>query len=415
MLLAGPVVGQEEALGLAGVDPEALRAAERQLAGSRDALEEIAGRELLEAEAPPLPSAEGMEALGEWREHRELLDRLSDVEPADWSERDRQLVDELLPFDLTCRAVLAGGEDGDGETAEEGGQTLDRDAEDPMPDLLAILNGVRVVALGDRLALLRGDEADVLAGIALRFDLAERLSLQDSSVGPLIGSAIREITLRDVQRLVERVGTAGETLAGLDDLLFRAHLEVPESAAITARVGLRLSDPDRRLPGVAVPDEAAMAFFLAPVAAQFVIMARTCRERGCAAVARALADERARAAEEEDAAASRIFADLLMPNLVDMTRKLEIGAERIELARAAVALRREALEQGAYPATADRVLDGLGLEGGTLEGLRYELHPDGGASLGLDLGEDIEAEPKPRQETVRRLSSWELPPPPEKP
>jgi len=50
--------------------------------------------------------------------------------------------------------------------------------------------------------------------------------------------------------MVERAETSGETLARLDDLLFRAHLAVPDSAAIVAREGLRMSDPERRLSGM---------------------------------------------------------------------------------------------------------------------------------------------------------------------
>jgi len=213
--------------------------------------------------------------------------------------------------------------------------------------------------------------------------------------------------------MVERAETSGETLARLDDLLFRAHLAVPDSAAIVAREGLRMSDPERRLPGVAVPDEGEKVFYLAPVARQFVIMTRTCRDRGCAAVAQALADERARVAEEEDDARQRIVADLVMPHIVDMTRKLERGSELVELARAAVALRLEAFDQGAYPVSPERVVDGLGLEADALDGLRYAIRPDGGVSLGVELDEDIDSSPEPRRRLLAELVAWELPPPPE--
>ena len=413
VLLAVPVCGQDEAPGSLSIDPQDLRAAARELADARDELEEIAGGEVLEDDVPSLPSAEGIEALGAWREHRELLDRLQLVPPEEWSERDREAVDGLVAFDLACRAVLSGGADGDHAAADDGDGGADDDVEGRMATLLTLMNGARVIALGDRLALLRGDETSAVEGIALRLDLAERLSLQHGLAEPLIGSAIRQITLRDVHLLVERAETSGETLARLDDLLFRPHLEVPDSAAIVAREGLRMSDPERRPPGVAVPEEGARAFFLAPVARQFVIMARTCRERGCAAVAEALADERARVAEEEDDARQRIVADLVMPNIVDMTRKLERGSELTELARAAVALRFEALEQGAYPATPDRVLEGLAVEAGALDGLRYAIRPDGGVSLSLEADEDLESSPEPRRRLLTELLAWELLPPPE--
>jgi len=410
-LLALPVCGQEETLGPAVVDPQALRAAERALAESRDELAEIAGRDLLEAEAPPLSSAEQVEELAAWREHRELLDRLSDVEPEEWSERDRERVDQLLPFDLTCRAVLAGSDDGRGETSADDREPTGEGAEDPMPDLLAILNGVRVVALGDRLALLRGDEAAVTEGVALRLDLAERLSRQHSLVEPLVGSAIRKITLRDVQRLVERAETSRETLGRLDALLFRAHLELPDPAAIVAQEGLRLTDPDRRLSKIGLPDDQMSAVALAPIAQDFEIMARECRERGCAGVAEALSGKREQATEG-GAAAGRIIAGLLMPNVVSMTGKLDRGAELTELARAAVALRLAAIELGAYPASLERVVDSLGLESGMLDGLRYEIRPDGGVSLGLAADAFLENIPESRRALVSQLLAWKLPPPP---
>ena len=428
VLFAVPICGQDEAPGSPSIAPQDLRAAERALADARDELEEIVGRELLEAEAPPLPGAEGMEALGEWREHRELLTRLSSVPPEEWSERDWELVDGLLPFDLTCRAVLAGGDDGGGGAPDErvgaadraaerpAGQPIgpesDQSGEDRMPDLLTLLNGARVVALGDRLALLRGDEAAAAEGIALRFGLAERLSLQHGLAEPLIGSVIREIALLDLEWVVERSATSRATLTRLDDLLFRAHLEVPDSAAIVAREGLRLTDPDRPLPDVAVPDEEMSAVALAPMARDFETMARECRERGCIGVAEALSEDRTQATKG-GAAVGRIISDLLMPNFVDMTRKLERGMELVELARAAVALRLEAFDQGVYPVSPERVVDGLGLEADALDGLRYEVRPDGGVSLGVELDEDIDSYPEPRRRLMSELVAWELPPPPE--
>jgi hypothetical protein len=364
----------------------------RMLREGRAALEEIVGAELLEADVPPLPEVPdpGLSQAGVSR-----VARLADSAPESWTPEDRAWVEGLLPVDLRLRAALRGTE---GEALEP---------EEVLTQGLGFLKAARLLAVRDRLALMEGDERAFLDGVELRLDLAERLWLQQAVVGALVGGAVFQAALADVQRAVERAETSGSGLARLEALLLRWRLRVPDAAAVLAREGLFTLEQSEERSGQAGGNDPEAALLMAPVAQDFALLARRCREEGCHAAVEALQRQR----EERDSDPYRVIADLLIPNLVNMVEKVETLSGLARLAEAAVALRLEAEEAGRYPAAEDLPDPLPAPDGSESAGRSYERRPDGGVRLGLADEAVASPWPEPRRAEVLELFVWELPPP----
>ena len=369
-----------------------LQAAERELREGRAALEESVGPELLGADVPPLPE---LPEAGISDEVRTLLSRLADTAPEGWTAGDRVRLQELLALDLRLRAALRKPE----------GEALR--SEEVALRGLDLLAAARLLAVRDRLALLEGDEAAFLDGVELRMDLAERLWLQPVVVGPLLGGAVFQAALRDVQQAVERPGTSTMGLSRLEARLLRWRLRVPDAAAVLAREALFTLEQSEERSGNVGGDDPTEALLLAPVVHDFALLARRCREEGCRAGVQALQAQRE--AREEDP--YRVMVDLLIPNLVNAVEKVEALSGLAGLAESAVALRLAAEESGRYPPSLDDLPAPLATGGREPAAWSYERRPDGGARLRLTDHATASPWPEPRRAEVLELLVWELPPP----
>ncbi len=368
--------------------PPNLTEAERELREGRRALEEIVGSELLRAEPPALPD---VPELGLSESQSTLLRRLAEARPESWTPEDRAGIEELAPVALELRSGLSA----DGEVVAV------EDLATVGPDLL---RAARTLAVFDRLALLDGDEAAFVDGLELRLDLAAGLQLQRGAVGALLGAAILRPVLEDVQRAARRPETLAASLARLEALLLRWRDRVPDAAAVLAREGLLSLDMAEDQPGaLGVPDPAG-PLLMAPVAHGFALLAEGCREEGCRNTV-----EGYREGWEAAGDPYRVIADMLIPNLLDMVRKVEALTALTDLAAAALALRLEAAESGRYPAS-PRELSGVPAARREAGALGYETTAEGGVRLGLTPDAILSAWPQGRRDELRGLLSWELPP-----
>lgn len=369
-----------------------VREAERELARAIADLEEIAGRKLLRGDPPPLPE---LPELGLSAEARALTAHLHETDPAEWTPAERERLTALLAGQAgVLSSVGARGEVLDGPLLPEGSRRL--------------LQAAKLVALRDRLALLEGREAEVLSGLESRLDLALRMSLQPGAVGPLLGNAVFLLTVPDLQRMATRPETSSATLERLDALLGRWRAELPDAAAVLARDVLDLVDPERRTAkvdeGQVAGDDPAEPLFMAPLARVTAGLAGGCREIGCRAAVAALDRP------DPDGEGYEVIATMMIPNYVDMLRKLEGSGELARLARTAVALRLEALEAGAYPDELEGVALSLGLSPEQADEMAYERRPDGeGARLRLASDRLVTDAPERRRAALRPLLAWDLP------
>ena len=368
-----------------------VRQAERDLVRARWELEEIVGPRLLSLDPPPLPEVPPARLSAE---EKSLTARLLDAEPGEWRAGERERLGELLAREGATLA--AAGSRGEAVAQSELASRV-----------FPLLEISRLLALRDRLAFAEGREAELLGGLEVRLDLATRLWLQPGLLGSILGMAIHRQALQDVHALAVRPATSRAGLERLEALLFRWRLEVPDPAAVVAREGLLMIFPDRGAAtgGELLPDEAGEAVFSAPLAQDVAELARRCRDQGCRAAAAAI--ERG-PLEHEDP--YRVIADLMLPNLLHVLRKLAGARELTHLARLALALRLDALERGGYAPDLDRIASGLGLTPDEAAELVYERRPGGGARLRLVSDQVVTEAPEAHHEQLRPLLTWDLPP-----
>ncbi|HVS02217.1 MAG TPA: hypothetical protein VMT16_05565 [Thermoanaerobaculia bacterium] len=364
------------------------RAAEAELAAARAELQELAGEELLRAPAPPLPRLSLRLEPAERRAVRELLA----VAPDAWSRDDRALAGSLTGLHGAAIDGLGGA-----------GERLA--ASELTHPALGLIQAARLQSLRGRLALQRGDEAALLADLEAGAALAERLHRQPFALGAVLAAPVHGTVLADVRLAVAAPATTAATLEALDALLLRG-LDLPDAAAVLALEGLHaLAEMERAAPRElgGTLEGPVEAWLMAPVGRDYADLARLCRQHGCARAAAELEERRSRRTPE------RVIADLLLPQILDIARKVEDRRALVELARTAVALRLQALDTGAYPAGLDALPATLAAARGELPGLAYERHP-GGARLSLPVPD--RPLPEPLQQELSRLHRWELPPPP---
>jgi hypothetical protein len=368
-----------------------VRQAERDLERARWELEEIVGPRLLGLDSPPLPEVPPSRLSAE---EKSLTARLLDAEPGEWESGERERLGELLAREET--RLAAAGSRGEAVAQSELASRV-----------FPLLEASRLLALRDRLAFAEGREAELLAGLEVRLDLATRLWLQPGLLGSILGMAIHRQVLQDVHALAARPATSQAALERLETRLFRWRLEVPEPAAVVAREGLLMISPGRGAArgGELLPDEADYAVFAAPLAQDLAELARRCRDQGCRAAAAAI--ERG-LLEHEDP--YRVIADLMLPNLLHVLRKLAGARELAHLAQLALALRLDALERGSYAADLDGIASGLGLTPDEAAELAYERRPGGGARLRLVSDQVVTDAPAAHHEQLRPLLTWDLPP-----
>lgn len=183
--------------------------------------------------------------------------------------------------------------------------------------------------------------------------------------------------------------------------------EEPDAAAVLAREGLFTLEQSEERSGRLGGEDPEAALLMAPVAQDFALLARRCREEGCRAAVEALRRQR----EERDSNPYRVIADLLIPNLIHTAEKVDALSSLASLAESAVALRLEAEESGRYPAEAPE-LPALSSAGGREPaGWSYERRPGGGVRLRLADEGLVSPWPEPRRAEVLDLLVWELPPP----
>lgn len=367
-----------------------VRQAERDLERARAEFEEIVGPRLLHLDPPPLPEVPRPELAPD---EKELVDRLFDAPPGEWSGGERARLAEVLARELPRLSAVSSR----GEVVTTEGL---------LARAVRLLIATRLSALRDRLRLLEGREPELSDGLDLRADLATRLSLQPSLVGPLLGNAVFLRVLEDVHAAVERPATSRATLERLDALLFRWRLEAPDAAAVLARDMLTTLDrgeaaQERRELGAEDP---ARAVFSAPWVQDVADLARRCRKAGCRVAVAAI--ETRKPGEESP---YRVIADLAMPNVLDGVKRITGVGELARIAHTAVALRLEALELGAYPDNVDRVVTQLGFSPSEAAELSYEHRPGGGAQLRLTSEHVVTDAIERRRETLRRLLAWNLP------
>lgn len=377
------------------------RGAERELAGARRELQEIAGSDLFRKEAPPLPGLRVEDTLALLEEEMARVDRLLEAGPEDWTSRDREWVASLLPVDLALRVALAGGGEGEDREPDEGEGTAG--PEELAARTLAPLRATRVVALGDRLALLDGDFSAFLDGVELREWVAERYLMQPGLVGSGLGSGMHLEALRDLRVLVARPEVPHEALDRVNVHLLRWRQVVPSPAVVAATEGLSILDRGEDLPGeLGGVGDAAVALFLAPLARDLADLARICRETGCAAAA-AFLDRR----REDSDDRFRVIAQMMTPDVLGLVLRLEVVATLTEVARVAVGLRLEALDAGGYPST-EGLPGSVAVELDAIEGLGYE-RVAGGARLRFDSEELLSRWPETLRARLEPLLVWELP------
>jgi len=393
------------AQGPGGLLPD-VRGAERELIRARDELEEIAGDRRDAVPALPVLDAEELSLI---EREKVRVDRLFEVDPEMWTEEDRLWVQELLPFALTLRAALATGEEGEGKVqgeqeVEEGGEVAG--AEELGRRSLVLLRAMKIVALGDRLADLDGDLSTFLDGVEVRSRLAERFFLQPGFIGCAIGSAIHQGVLQDLRRVVGRPLVPREALDRIDLDLLLWQQAVPDPAEVVAIEGLSNLERAEHLPGqLGGVGDAAAALFVAPMARDFADLARICRETGCAGGA-AFLDRR----REEGDDPFRVISDMMMPDILSLTTRLDGVARLTKVARLAIALRLEGLEMGGYPVAPEELPVVLVARLDEIEGLEYEWL-DGRVRLKLPSKELLSQWPEARREWLESLFVWELPAP----
>lgn len=388
-----PLPAQADATGPTPVvEPPDLRRAERDLERARSELEEIVGPRLLRRDPSPLPELPPPSLSAD---ETSFVRRLVDTPPGDWTTDERERLAELLAGQAPrLSAATSRGE------AASMNQLVSR----AMP----LSRASRLLALRDRLAFTEGREGELADGIAARLDLARRFWLQPGLLGPLVGGVVHLRALQDVQAVAEQPAASRSMLERLEAELFRWHLEVPDPAAVVAREGLLVTDPERAAAATSelVPDEAGHALFAAPLARDLVRLARGCREESCRAAVEAIANG---LGEDEDDP-YRVIADMMIPNLLNGIRKLTGSRELTRLARAAVALRLEALELERYPEDLEGIAAQLGLAPDEAGELDYERHPDGSATLRFASDRIVTESIEHRRHLVRPLVAWHLPP-----
>lgn len=361
-------------------------AAERELADARRGLERLVGEELLSGEVPPLPAIALVLAADEAAE----VKRLVEADPGIWTVEEADWARALAEREAAALAALR----------EPGEQ---REAAALPTAALDLLPAARLAALVDRAALAAGEESVFLAGLEARLHLARRLYHQDGLVGPLLGRMLVEHALGDAQLAAGRPATSEAALGRLDGLLLGFQAAIPDAAAVVAAEGLR---------AIAAGEEAARAggeaggapVLLAPYAVELLELARACRRGGCREALELAGNPEARPEDPY-----RVVAHLMLPNLLDVVRKVELTAHLAEGARQAVALRLAAPERGGYPAALPGELVGPYAPPGWREP-DYRLAPAGGAVLSLPLEDDLEPLPADLRAPLERLLRWELPP-----
>ena len=392
LTLTSPVLAQGPPGSPGPPEPPDLRKAERELERARAELEEIAGPRLVDEDPPPLPELPPDDLS---TDQKSFVDRLVDTPPEDWTAGERERLAELLAGKAPRLSAVASA----GEAV-----SLDQLVSRAIP----LLRASHLLALRDRLALAEGREGELADGLAARLDRARRLWLQPGVLGALVGRTIHLRALQDVQAVAQRHGASRSVFERLEAELFRWHLEVPDPAAVVAREGLLVTDPAgaAAAAGELVPDEAGHALFAAPVARDVVQLARRCREESCRAAVEAIKEG---LGEDEDDP-YRVIADMMIPNLLGGIRKLTGSRELTRIARAAVALRLEALELGHYPEDLERIASQLGLAPDEADALDYERRPDGGATVRFASDRIVSETIHRRRELVARLVAWNLPP-----
>ena len=144
----------------------------------------------------------------------------------------------------------------------------------------------------------------------------------------------------------------------------------------------------------------------APVAELYLQLALACRSgtRACRE-----AGESVEAAWNEGGT-GEVLAVLVGPNALYAARQRAALSDLTDVGRAAIALRKHAAVENAYPERLEALRPDLRAARGELPGLLYERTTSGGARLILD-------EPLPWNDSVagaerlRGLARWELPPP----
>jgi hypothetical protein len=373
-------------------EPPDLAQAERELENARDELEEIVGARLLGLEPPPIPELPRPKLAPA---ESELVDRLDETPPGEWTADERARLGAVLARELP--RVSAIGSRGDVVTTER-----------LLSSSVPILQASRLLSLRDRLHLLDGREAELLDGLELRTEVGLRLALQPNLVGPLVATAVQRQVLDDLRWTVLRPETDRTTLERLDALLLHWRLEAPDAAASLARETLASLDGTAPREGAEelAADDPTRALFTAPWAEAAVEVARGCREGDCRAGIAAL-----RIRPGEDGNPYDVIAELMIPNLVDAVRKLDDARTLSRLAHVAVGLRLEAAEAGAYPSSAEAVAARLGLTPAQADAIVYELRPDGGARLGLASDRIVADAHALHRELLGHLSAWDLPRP----
>lgn len=359
-----------------GPSPGEIEEAELGLAEARAEIERLAGYSSAETPAPAIPSVPRVRLTPE--EHV-LVDALLTSAPETWSQEERERSMELVARHGAAISAL----DSPGRSVASAGLV----ALGP-----SLLRAARLMTLRDRLSLLEGDEAAFLRGVGSRLDLALRLSAQPEIVGPLFGNALYVGVIGDVHRAVARSDTSREAVGRLDTLLGTWQREVPDPAAAFARHMLPLVTAAVDAPGD--PRQRA------ELARDVVAFAHECRATSCRAAIASLDDPPD--GEPEQGGRHGGLRDL--PNLLDTVKRLETAAELTGVARAALVLRREALEETGYPSS---LASPPQVE---VEPVAYARLPGGGALLRLTSDRFVTEAAGRKRPALRALLTWELPP-----
>ncbi len=361
-----------------GPSSREIEEAELGLAEARAEIERLARYSSAETPEPAIPSVPRVRLTPE--EHV-LVDALLSSAPETWSDEDRARSVELVGRHGAAISTL----DSPGRRVTSA-------------ELVALgpslLRAAQLMTLRDRLSLLEGDEAAFLTGMEARLDLALRLSAQPEMVGPLFGNALYLGVIGDVHRAVTRSDTSRDAVGRLDSLLGTWQREVPDPAAAFARHMLPLVAP--------TVDAAGDPQQRAALARDVVAFAHVCRETSCRAAIASLAAPTGGVPDRGGRRGG--LRDLPIPNLLDTVKRLETAAELARIARASLALRREALEEAGYPSS---LASPLKFEA---EPVTYARLPGGGALLQLTSERFVTETAGRRRPALRALLAWELPP-----
>lgn len=360
--------------------------AERLIRAEEFALRRLVPAELLWREPPPLPDVPPLALAGA---ERSRVGELREQDPTTWEPADRAWITELAARERGTLDLLASrGEEAFGDDAPQ--------------RVLQLIQTQNLLLLAGRAALLEGDEDGFLVGLETRLDLGERLMLQPSLLGPLIGLAIATGALDDVHLAVERPETSGATLARLDGLVGHWQLTVPDAATLVAREALGTIERSREWERADL--DGAGPVFLAPVVEDFATLARACRSGSCRDALDRIADPEGWGEDPE-----RTVAEMLMPNILSAFRKIEALEELVALARLGLGLRLDALERGSYPSDLTALAAAAGLGPSAAEGLTYEAGPAGAARLRFAPAGFEQTWFHRSREMAERLLDWELP------